>query len=100
MVAMDFPTHGRTEKGGEVGMKKILLLVVLALILIVSLCGCEEYIDETHIESIQRCTEGKIVVDSTTGVMYWMSTAAYNRGTLTLLVNTDGSPRTLGGDGE
>lgn len=33
-----------------------------------------------------------IYVDSQTGVEYAVSTVAYNMGTLTLLVNSDGSP--------
>lgn len=33
-----------------------------------------------------------IYVDSKTGVAYAMSATAYNMGTLTLLVNSDGSP--------
>lgn len=81
-------------------MKKTLLVIVLVLILIVSLCGCEEGRSGNPAKSIQQCTEGMIVVDSTTGVMYWMSTGAYNVGTLTLLINADGSPKIWEGDSE
>ena len=35
----------------------------------------------------------KIVYDTHTGVMYHMSQGSHNRGTLTLLVNADGTPR-------
>lgn len=35
---------------------------------------------------------GMIVYDSMTGVQYWMSTPAYNQGTLTLLVDSEGKP--------
>lgn len=36
---------------------------------------------------------GMVLVDKATGVMYWVSDIRYNRGTLTLLVNADGTPR-------
>lgn len=36
---------------------------------------------------------GRVMVDKATGVMYWASDNSYNRGTLTLLVNADGTPR-------
>lgn len=36
---------------------------------------------------------GMVMVDKATGVMYWASDNSYNRGTLTLLVNADGTPR-------
>ena len=36
---------------------------------------------------------GKVLVDKSTGVMYWMSYGSYNAGTLTLLINADGTPR-------
>ena len=40
---------------------------------------------------------GRVMVDKATGVMYWASDNSYNRGTLTLLVNADGTPRTWEG---
>ena len=36
---------------------------------------------------------GDVLVDKATGVMYWMSNSVYNTGSLTLLVNADGTPR-------
>ena len=36
---------------------------------------------------------GVVMVDKATSVMYWASDNSYNRGTLTLLVNADGTPR-------
>lgn len=36
---------------------------------------------------------GKVIVDKSTRVMYWMSDGSYNAGNLTLLVNADGTPR-------
>lgn len=36
---------------------------------------------------------GRVMVDKATGVMYWMSNGYYNAGSLTLLVNADGTPR-------
>jgi hypothetical protein len=36
---------------------------------------------------------GMVLVDKTTGVMYWMSVDSHNCGNLTLLVDADGKPR-------
>ncbi len=36
---------------------------------------------------------GKVLVDKATGVMYWMSYSSNNYGSMTLLVNPDGTPR-------
>lgn len=49
-------------------------------------------------ESIYRVVEGSfgqydIIYDTRTGVMYNMSRGSHNQGTLTLLVNADGTPR-------
>lgn len=48
-------------------------------------------------ESIYRVVERRfdeydVIYDTRTGVMYHMSHGSYNRGTLTLLVNADGTP--------
>lgn len=40
---------------------------------------------------------GRVVVDNETGVMYWLSDGAYNRGTLTLLVDEAGKPKIFEG---
>ena len=36
---------------------------------------------------------GRIIVDTDTGVMYWVSDGIYNAGDLTPLLNADGTPR-------
>lgn len=81
-------------------MKKI---IIVMLIIIVALCvtGCttdkEKNIDVNN--SMYVVVEGKgmdcyrILYDKETKVMYHMSAGAYNTGTLTLLVNADGSPK-------
>lgn len=37
--------------------------------------------------------QGKIIVDTDTGVMYWVSNGTYTKGVLTPLLNADGTPR-------
>ena len=39
-----------------------------------------------------------ILVESETRVMYWMSYGYYNKGTLTMLCNADGTPLLYKGD--
>lgn len=81
-------------------IKKIIFASILILISILILCSCEAPISEDiegDLKTVQNCDGGNIMVDSTTGVMYWMSTTGYNYGTLTLLVNADGTPRIWSG---
>ena len=44
----------------------------------------------------EKC--GEVVYDIRTGVEYWRSDAAYNRGSLTLLVDENGKPLVYAGD--
>ena len=84
-------------------MKKIVFLVLM-IILLLTLCGCdtmskiddksyENKVERTRLIKIESYGLGAIVVDSETNVEYWMSEGSYNRGTLTMLVNEDGSPK-------
>lgn len=84
-------------------MKKIVFLVLM-IILLLTLCGCdrmgkiddksyENKVERTRFIRIENYGVGSIVVDSETNVEYWMSEAAYNRGTLTMLVDESGNPK-------
>ena len=42
-------------------------------------------------ESNKLC--GDVVYDKSTHVMYWISNGAYTHGVMTMLVNSDGTPR-------
>ena len=76
------------------------LKVALGLIFISLLTGCKA--EDSEISDYKGYTKffktisdehyGNIVYDTRTGVEYWCSTAAYNRGTLTVLVDEDGKP--------
>ncbi len=37
--------------------------------------------------------QGDVIVDTETGVMYWVSRGSYSSGVLTMLKNADGSPK-------
>ena len=81
-------------------MKKIIAIAILVL-LVVTLTGCATGRVDTKageddnlmffIASRER--SGYVIVDKTTRVMYWLSYGSYNYGTLTMLVNADGTPR-------
>lgn len=43
--------------------------------------------------TIQHCVDFNIVYDVDTKVMYTVSNGMHNRGTFTMLVNADGTPR-------
>lgn len=79
-------------------MKKI-LLIIMALLTIILLSGCstmEKVPEKEQPSTFMICEEypsGDVLVDRNAGVMYWISASAYNYGTLTLLVNADGSPK-------
>ena len=57
-----------------------------------TLSAFDDYSGRFVIVSSEHGSSGMIVYDSTTGVQYWMSTSAYNSGTLTLLVDSEGKP--------
>lgn len=83
-----------------------LILIVIALILMLSACcstSTNEKVEDTEKSRMLRLVEyypynGQVVVDTETGVLYWMSMGQYNHGTLTLLVNKDGTPKVLKGE--
>lgn len=84
-------------------MKRIAITVLL--LAVVTLAGCstmgkvdsqkiaEAEIDNRMFMVVSEESSGLVLVDKSTGVMYWASYNSYNRGNLTLLVNPDGTPR-------
>lgn len=87
-------------------MKKKIILAVLLAVMMVMLCACStEPSKEGESENgffmvYQKYMSGDIIVDTQTNVMYWMSTGTHNSGTLTMLVEKDGSPKVYrDGDG-
>lgn len=74
------------------------LRVLVGLLFISLLTGCktvdsEIYAGNTeYFKTILSEEYGDIIYDTRTGVEYWCSTAAYNRGSLTMLVDADGKP--------
>lgn len=89
-------------------MKKRVALILVALLVILLLSGCAAQTDGTvgdetqpgHFKLIKQNLSYAIVYDTSTGVMYTMSTNTHNYGSFTLLVNADGSPRIWGGGAE
>ena len=87
-------------------MKKKIILAALLAVMMVVLCACSTGQDkEVQTEDglfmvYQKYMSGNIIVDTQTNVMYWMSTGTHNFGTLTMLVERDGSPKVYrDGDG-
>ena len=84
-------------------MKRIAITAMLLAVL--ALAGCDtmgkvdsQKIAEAEIDNrmfmvVSEESSGRVLVDKSTGVMYWASDNSYNRGNLTLLVNPDGTPR-------
>jgi len=69
--------------------------IVCATFVILLITGCTTNSKANKEERFFRVDRGiyfDIYVDSQTGVEYAMSATAYNSGTLTLLVNPDGTP--------
>lgn len=86
-------------------MKKILAIALLAL-LVMTITGCcstgkmdeQDILNSEHDNAMfflvsKERLFGYVIVDKTTRVMYWVSWGGYNCGTLTMLVNPDGTPR-------
>ena len=80
----------------------IVAAMVLALWLVLAGCStgkvdsqkiAESEIDNRMFMVVSEESSGRVLVDKSTGVMYWASDNSYNRGNLTLLVNPDGTPR-------
>lgn len=79
-------------------MKKRLLSVALAVVMVVCLVGCGQEIKDESKEdnsSMFVCIEStiswKIVYHKETKVMYAVSDGSYNHGTFTPLYNADGT---------
>lgn len=83
-------------------MKKTILVIALALILIVVLAGCGIKEDnpgtqyDTGFRVLERydVTDVLVVYDKTTGVMYFINLS----GGVTPIINADGSPRIWEGE--
>ena len=87
-------------------MKKKIILICLFVTVAFITCACGmENIEENKNDRIgifkryQDYPGGNVIIDTETNVMYWISTGAYNNGTLTLLVEADGSPKIYNGEG-
>lgn len=83
--------------------KRILACVVIIATISMLMIGCTSVnsTDETsdRIDNMfvrvgwNSCLDSGIVYDTETKVMYALSEVAYNRGTMTLLVNQDGTSK-------
>ena len=80
------------------------IVVVMVVALAAMLAGCasgkvdaqkiaEAQLDNRMFMVVSEESDGQVLVDKSTGVMYWVSYNTYNYGNLTLLVNPDGTPR-------
>lgn len=85
-------------------MRRRLILVAVIILTIAVLSGCTmEQVkkpdnDQKMFLRYQRFGSGSVLVDRTTRVMYWISEGKDNCGSLTLLVNPDGSPKVWEGN--
>lgn len=93
-----------TERRSE--MRKWIVAVMLVALL---MAGCAKtetaeshgVFDASMFTTIETQGDWKIVADRKTGVMYAVSAGAYNRGTFTVLVDSDGEPLIYdGGDSD
>ena len=82
---------------------KVRKLVILSILATLLLAGCGERTIQneakkeqdsynTYFIRISSEYYGDIIYDSRTGVQYWRSSGAYNSGSLTVLLDTDGNP--------
>ena len=87
-------------------MKKALLIACI-LALCVTLAGCETPVEKytqapNEVKSmfviVEDAMPWSVVYDRETKVMYVVSCGTYNRGTFTLLVNADGTPKLWKGE--
>lgn len=88
-------------------MKRIFAIVMLILALCCSLAACGDisgYVvntaDPEAVSGFVKVADvhlGHIVYDPDTMVMYIVSDGSYNRGTYTVMVNADGTPKLWGG---
>lgn len=74
-------------------MKKLIAMLILAIMLISCSSSTEANArNADRFELIQSTSWCDIVVDTETGVEYAVSTAAYNWGNMTVLVDETGKP--------
>lgn len=80
-------------------MKKLVLTFLLA-VSVLTVSGCSDGMDEEPradtskmFTRVETCGSFEVVYDKDTKVMYVVSLASYNCGNVTLLVNSDGTPK-------
>lgn len=80
-------------------MKKLVLVFLLA-VAVLTVSGCSDGMDEEPradtskmFTRVETCGSFEVVYDKDTKVMYVVSLASYNCGNVTLLVNSDGTPK-------
>lgn len=71
--------------------------IVLMVLLLATGCSTESGTKEEHVNvsmfmTVEYLGNWQIVADRKTGVMYAVSSGAYNRGTFTVLVDAEGKP--------
>ncbi len=82
-------------------MKKSAILAVMLVVVMLVCCACgikdvEPKNTQTENAIFKKYCNGYggiVVVDTETNVMYWLSEGNHNLGSLTLLVNEDGTPK-------
>ena len=80
--------------------KAVLIMLIVLTVILLSSCSKMDRVPEqpkeeksTSFMIYESYNNGQILIDRDTQVMYWMSVGTYNYGTLTLLVEEDGSPK-------
>nr|DAZ18114.1 MAG TPA: protein of unknown function (DUF4969) [Caudoviricetes sp.] len=80
-------------------MKRLVLTFLLAVV-VLTVSGCSDGMDEEPradtskmFTRVETCGSFEVVYDKDTKVMYVVSLASYNCGNVTLLVNSDGTPK-------
>lgn len=86
-------------------MKKKLVALLMAIGIVVGVIGCGSSAEVVEAEnstsmfvSVEETGNWMIVYDKETKVMYAVSYGSYNRGTFTMLVNADGTPKLYEGE--
>ena len=80
-------------------MKRLVLAFLLA-VAVLTVSGCSDGMDEEPradaskmFVRVENCGSFDIMYDKDTKVMYTVSSSCYNYGDVTLLVNSDGTPK-------
>lgn len=81
-------------------MKKFIITIILLILLMLTGCSFAEKtnVSTNRFEIVGMESSFAITVDRETNVMYAVSMGAYNTGTVTLLVDTEGEPLIWKGD--